>query len=87
MLGSEKTGGECKARLLRRHVEFSIPEALGGSLGPVLNPRAHRNPVAIFTSNRNLGRIFVADEFLVQLFRRFGREIRDRKLVTPLIHI
>ena len=74
MLGSEKTGGECKARLLRRHVEFSIPEALGGTLGPVLNPRAHRNPVAIFTSNRNLGRIFVADEFLVQLFRRFGRE-------------
>ena len=56
------------------HVGFSIPEALGGSLGPVLNPRTHRNPVAIFTSNRNLGRIFVADEFLVQLFRRFGGE-------------
>ena len=54
---------------LRRHVGFSIPEALGGSHGPVL-----RNPVAIFTSNRNLGGIFVADEFLVQLFRRFGRE-------------
>ena len=34
----------------------------------------HRNPVAIFTSNRNLGRILVADEFLVKLFRRFGRE-------------
>ena len=43
MLGSEKTGGECKARLLRRHVEFSIPEALGGSLGPVLNPRAQKS--------------------------------------------
>ena len=35
---------------LRRHVGFSIPEALGGSLGPVLNSRTHRNPVAIFTS-------------------------------------
>ena len=71
MLGSKKTGGECK---LRRHVGFSIPETLVGSLGPVLNPRTHRNPVAIFTSNRNLGRNFVADEFLVQRFRQFGRE-------------
>ena len=35
---------------------------------------AHRNPVAIFTSNRSLGRILVADEFLVKLFCRFGRE-------------
>ena len=34
----------------------------------------HRNPVAIFTSNRNLGRTFVADEFLVQLFGWFGRD-------------
>ena len=60
-----------RKRQLRRHVGFSIPEALGGSLGP--DPRtqkSHRD----FTSNRNLGQILVADEFLVKLFCRFGRE-------------
>ena len=45
-----------------KYVRFSIPEALWGSLGPRL--------IGF------LGRIFVADadEFLVQLFRRFSRE-------------
>ena len=52
----------------------------------------HRNPVAIFTSNRNLGRILVADEFLVKLFCRFGREsetdkVRQETRHTPDSHL
>ena len=52
----------------------------------------HRNPVAIFTSNRNLGRILVADEFLVKLFCPFGREsytdkLRQQSRQTPDSHL